>query len=91
MPSPTRVCWLGCEPCDQWNGIQNARTLSPKAWGPALFPYPNQLFVRAPIVAYWFEKAWDVLQQHRETPFMTFGGIGDWFIETDSTNGADVA
>ena len=47
--------------------------------------------VGAPIVAYWFEKALNIHQQHRDTPFMTFGEIGDWFIETDSTKRADVA
>ena len=47
--------------------------------------------VGTPHVAYWFEKALDLLQAHPQTVFMTSSEIGDWFVEADGTGGAEVA
>ena len=47
--------------------------------------------IGVPHIAYYFEKALDLLLEHPQTVFMTSGQIGDWFVEADGTGGADVA
>lgn len=46
--------------------------------------------VGVPHIAYWFEKALDLLMDQPEVIFMTSSEIGDWFIEADGTGGAEV-
>lgn len=47
--------------------------------------------IGVPHIAYYFEKALDLLMAHPQTVFMTSQQIGDWFIDADGTGGADVA
>ena len=47
--------------------------------------------IGVPHIAYYFERALDLLGQRQDTVFMTSSEIGDWFVEADGTNGADVA
>lgn len=47
--------------------------------------------VGVPHIAYHFEKALDILMAHPQTVFMTSHEIGDWFIDADGTDGAEVA
>ena len=47
--------------------------------------------IGVPHIAYYFEKALDRLLAHPQTIFMTSREIGDWFIEADGTDGAEVA
>ena len=46
--------------------------------------------IGVPHIAYYFEKALDLLLAHPDTVFMTSSQIGDWFIEADGTGGAEV-
>ena len=46
---------------------------------------------RVPHIAYFFEKALDLLVDRSDTVFVTSSQIGDWFIEADGTGGAEVA
>jgi allantoinase len=46
--------------------------------------------VGVPHIAYYFEKALDLLAQRSDTVFMTSSQIGDWFLEADGTDGMDV-
>lgn len=47
--------------------------------------------IGVPHIAYYFEKGLDRLLAHPQTIFMTSQQIGDWFIEADGTDGAEVA
>ncbi|MFK7945295.1 MAG: polysaccharide deacetylase family protein [Paracoccaceae bacterium] len=47
--------------------------------------------IGVPHIAYYFEKALDILMAHPQTVFKTSHQIGDWFIQADGTAGADVA
>ncbi len=47
--------------------------------------------VGVPHIAYFFEKALDLLVDRSDTIFVTSSQIGDWFIEADGTGGAEVA
>ncbi len=47
--------------------------------------------VGVPHIAYFFEKALDLLVDRSDTVFVTSSQIGDWFIEADGTGGAEVA
>ena len=47
--------------------------------------------IGTPHIAYWFEKALDLLMEHPQTTFMTSRQIGDWFVAADGTGGAEVA
>lgn len=47
--------------------------------------------ISVPHIAYYFEKAIDILMEHPKTIFMTSHQIGDWYIVADGTGGADVA
>jgi len=47
--------------------------------------------IGVPHIAHYFEKALDRLLAHSQTIFMTSREIGDWFIEADGTDGAEVA
>jgi hypothetical protein len=53
----------------------------------ALHPH----IIGVPHIAYYFEKALDFLMQRDDTVFVTSSKMGDWFIEADGTNGAEVA
>ena len=46
--------------------------------------------IGVPHIAYYFEKALDLLMDHPDTVFMTSSQIGDWFVEADGTGGADL-
>ena len=46
--------------------------------------------IGVPHIAYYFEKALDLLIDHPDTVFMTSSQIGDWFVEADGTGGAEV-
>lgn len=46
--------------------------------------------VGVPHIAYYFEKALDMLVNHRDTTFVTSSILGDWFIEADGTAGSAV-
>jgi hypothetical protein len=47
--------------------------------------------IGVPHIAYFFEKALDLLVDRSDTIFVTSSQIGDWFIEADGTGGAEVA
>ena len=47
--------------------------------------------VGVPHVAYYFEKALDLLADRPDTVFVTSSEMGDWFVQADGTNGAEVA
>lgn len=47
--------------------------------------------IGVPHIAYYFEKALDILMARQDTVFMTSSQIGDWFVEADGTGGAEVA
>ncbi len=47
--------------------------------------------VGVPHIAYFFEKALDLLVDRADTVFVTSSQIGDWFIEADGTGGTEVA
>ena len=46
--------------------------------------------IGVPHIAYSFEKALDLLINRSDTVFVTSSEIGDWFLEADGTNGAEV-
>jgi peptidoglycan/xylan/chitin deacetylase (PgdA/CDA1 family) len=46
--------------------------------------------IGVPHIAYSFEKALDLLMNRSDTVFVTSSEIGDWFLEADGTNGAEV-
>jgi peptidoglycan/xylan/chitin deacetylase (PgdA/CDA1 family) len=46
--------------------------------------------IGVPHIAYYFEKALDVLLERDDVTFMTSSEIGNWFIAADGTNGAAV-
>ncbi|MHA1529335.1 MAG: polysaccharide deacetylase family protein [Alphaproteobacteria bacterium] len=47
--------------------------------------------IGVPHIAYFFEKALDLLVDRSDTVFVTSSQIGDWFIDADGTGGAEVA
>lgn len=47
--------------------------------------------IGVPHIAYYFEKALDILVKRSDVTFMTSSEIGDWFIEADGTGGSIVA
>lgn len=47
--------------------------------------------IGVPHIAYYFEKALDILVARRDVTFMTSSQIGDWFVAADGSGGADVA
>lgn len=47
--------------------------------------------IGVPHVAYYFEKALDLLAERDDTVFVTSSTMGDWFIEADGTNGEHLA
>ena len=47
--------------------------------------------IGVPHIAYHFEKALDLLMDHPQVTFMMSHQIGEWFIEADGTDGAEVA
>ena len=51
--------------------------------------HPHQIGV--PHVAHHFERCLDLLQARDDVVFMTSSAIGDWFVEADGTDGAEVA
>lgn len=53
----------------------------------ALHPH----IIGVPHIAYYFEKALDLLMARDDTVFVTSSTMGDWFIEADGTGGAEVA
>jgi hypothetical protein len=42
-------------------------------------------------IAYYFEEALDIMVARDDVTFMTSSQIGDWFVATDGTGGAEVA
>jgi len=46
--------------------------------------------IGVPHIAYYFEKALDILQNRSDTVFVTSSQMGDWYIEADGTNGAEL-
>jgi hypothetical protein len=42
-------------------------------------------------VAYYFQKALDILSAREDTVFVTSSTMGDWFIGADGTDGAGMA
>ncbi|MGI9520275.1 MAG: polysaccharide deacetylase family protein [Hyphomicrobiaceae bacterium] len=46
--------------------------------------------VGVPHLAYYFEKALDILVGHSDTTFVTSSQLGDWFVDADGTGGASV-
>jgi peptidoglycan/xylan/chitin deacetylase (PgdA/CDA1 family) len=53
----------------------------------ALHPH----IIGVPHIAYYFEKALDLLAARDDTVFVTSSIMGDWFVRADGTNGAEVA
>ncbi|MFY0691718.1 MAG: polysaccharide deacetylase family protein [Paracoccaceae bacterium] len=53
----------------------------------ALHPH----IIGVPHIAYYFEKALDLLAERDDTVFVTSSTMGDWFIEADGTHGAELA
>ena len=47
--------------------------------------------VAVPHIAYYFEKALDLLASRSDTVFVTSSTLGDWFVAADGTDGAEVA
>jgi hypothetical protein len=60
---------------------------NPRVLTLALHPH----IIGVPHVAYYFEKALDLLMARDDTVFVTSSTLGDWFIEADGTNGAALA
>ena len=52
----------------------------------ALHPH----IIGVPHIAYYFEKALDILVNRDDTVFVTSSEMGDWFIEADGTQGAEL-
>jgi allantoinase len=46
--------------------------------------------IAVPHIAYFFEKALDLLVNRPDTVFVTSSQIGDWFVQADGTGGAEV-
>ncbi|MBX2883371.1 MAG: polysaccharide deacetylase family protein [Granulosicoccus sp.] len=46
--------------------------------------------IGVPHIAYYFEKALDILASRSDTVFVTSSEMGDWFIEADGTHGAEL-
>ena len=46
--------------------------------------------IGVPHIAHFFEKALDLLASRSDTVFVTSSEMGDWFINADGTNGADL-
>lgn len=53
----------------------------------ALHPH----IIGVPHIAYYFEKALDLLAARDDTVFVTSSIMGDWFVSADGTDGAEVA
>ena len=47
--------------------------------------------IGVPHIAYYFEKALDLLVNRDDTVFVTSSQMGDWFVAADGTDGAEVA
>jgi peptidoglycan/xylan/chitin deacetylase (PgdA/CDA1 family) len=47
--------------------------------------------IGVPHIAYYFEKALDIMVARDDVTFMTSSEIGDWFVTADGTGGAEVA
>ena len=60
---------------------------NPRVLTLALHPH----IIGVPHVAYYFQKALDLLSAREDTVFVTSSTMGDWFIAADGTNGADMA
>ncbi|MFK7751833.1 MAG: polysaccharide deacetylase family protein [Sedimentitalea sp.] len=60
---------------------------NPRVLTLALHPH----IIGVPHVAYYFEKALDMLMARDDTVFVTSSTLGDWFIKADGTNGAELA
>jgi len=46
--------------------------------------------IGVPHLAYYFEKALDLLVNRSDTVFVTSSQMGDWFIEADASYGAEL-
>ena len=46
--------------------------------------------IGVPHIAYYFEKALDILVNRSDTVFVTSSQMGDWFVKADGTHGADL-
>ena len=46
--------------------------------------------IGVPHIAYYFEKALDILLNRSDTVFVTSSQMGDWFVKADGTHGADL-
>ena len=46
--------------------------------------------IGVPHIAYYFEKALDILVNRSDTVFVTSSQMGDWFIDADGTNGSEL-
>ena len=60
---------------------------NPRVLTLALHPH----IIGVPHIAHYFEQALDLLMKRDDTVFVTSSKLGDWFIEADGTNGAEVA
>lgn len=60
---------------------------NPRVLTLALHPH----IIGVPHIAHYFEQALDLLMRRDDTVFVTSSTLGDWFIEADGTNGAEVA
>jgi len=60
---------------------------NPRVLTLALHPH----IIGVPHIAHYFEQALDLLMKRDDTVFVTSSTLGDWFIEADGTNGAEVA
>jgi len=47
--------------------------------------------IGVPHIAYYFEKALDLLVNRDDTAFVTSSQMGDWFVAADGTDGAEAA
>lgn len=46
--------------------------------------------IGVPHIAYYFEKALDILIKRSDTVFVTSSQMGDWFVKADGTHGTDL-
>lgn len=60
---------------------------NPRVLTLALHPH----IIGVPHIAHFFEKALDLLMARDDTVFVTSSTMGDWFIQADGTDGAEVA
>ncbi|MFD0917172.1 polysaccharide deacetylase family protein [Pseudahrensia aquimaris] len=60
---------------------------NPRVLTLALHPH----IIGVPHIAHYFEKALDILMARDDTVFVTSSTMGDWFIQADGTDGAEVA